>query len=227
MQQIYDMLLADAVKGEVFVTGVSRDPVLHRILGKMNVIQQGLKSLEDKLSTASDRLSNDVNALKNEIVSLQGAQTTLLTAITNANQRFTADLKTLTDLVEQLRNNAGSGNEEVLNQLADQIESSTASIQQTTQQLSGAAAIEDAADPAPATPPALTVSPSTVTLAPGGTQQFTASEPVDWAVNPSLGGSITPDGLYTTSSTGTSDTVTATAKDGSGRSASVSVSIVS
>lgn len=261
MQEIYDMLVYDASKKntKILATGVSRDPILHRILSKINEIQQKvddgnyrlhrsldyvinnvvptvelrlaqtLQHMEEQLSKASDRLSNDVTELQNKVVALQQSQTTLATAVVNANQRNATDIATLTELVKELRDQSGSGDETVIDAISDKIEATTTSISTTNDQLIAMAAQEDSVDPAPATPPAstpITISPNSATLTPGGTQQFTASEPVLWACNPSLGGSIDANGLYTASSTGTSDTITATATDGSNRSASVSVSIV-
>ena len=69
----------------------------------------------------------------------------------------------------------------------------------------------------------VTVSPSTATVAPGATQQFTANVPVTWSATGD--GTISSTGLFTAgTSTGTA-TVTATATDGSGATGSASVTV--
>lgn len=254
MQQIYDMLMADAHIGhvEVVSTGVSRDPVLHRIFGKMSTLQQTMydghaalhrsldhlvnktlaimeqriadqfKHLEGILVTATERLTTDIQALQAKVALLQTAYDKQSSSVNDANTRLMSEIATLKDLVSQLRNEAGSGNETAINALADQVEASTTTVSNISDGLTALSNQEDSVDPTPA-PTALTIAPTSATLAPGGTQQFTANMPVTWKSNPDLGGSITPDGLYTAPANG-SDTVTATSMDGTqNQSASVSV----
>src|SRR5262249_24747216 len=80
---------------------------------------------------------------------------------------------------------------------------------------------------------AVSLSPSAVTLTPGGTQQFTATVTgtsntgVNWSLNPAVG-SIDANGLYTAPSTVTSSTtvtVTATSADDNTRSASATITL--
>src|SRR5262249_11910866 len=80
---------------------------------------------------------------------------------------------------------------------------------------------------------AVSLSPSAVTLTPGGTQQFTATVTgtsntgVNWSLNPAVG-SIDANGLYTAPSTLTSSTtvtVTATSADDNTRSASATITL--
>ena len=71
----------------------------------------------------------------------------------------------------------------------------------------------------------VTVSPSSASLAPGATQQFTANVPVTWTA--SGDGSINSSGLFTAGSTSGNATVTAAATDGSGATGTASVTISS
>lgn len=245
MQAIYDMLLADANKKntEVLSTGVSSDPILHRILGKMNVMEQSLhnildsadkmeqrianqfRHLEDTLTTATDRLSNDVQTLQSKVATLQTAFDAQSKAVNDANTRFGNEISTLNDLVKQLRDNAGSGNEDAINAIADKVEASTSTIGIIADGLTASATQEDTLEQAAPAPVTLSISPATVTLAPGATQQFSANVPVTWKSNPDLGRNITADGLYIAPASATSDTVTATTMDGT-QSMSASISIV-
>lgn len=69
----------------------------------------------------------------------------------------------------------------------------------------------------------VTVSPSSATVAQGGTQQFTANVPVTWSA--SGDGTIDSNGLFTAGSSDGSATVTATATDGSGATGSANVTV--
>lgn len=71
----------------------------------------------------------------------------------------------------------------------------------------------------------VTVSPSTTTVAPGGTQQFTANVPVTWTA--AGDGTINSSGLFTAGSSSGSATVTATATDGSGATGTATVTVSS
>lgn len=71
----------------------------------------------------------------------------------------------------------------------------------------------------------VTVSPSSASLAPGATQQFTANVPVTWTA--SGDGSINSSGLFTAGSTTGNATVKATATDGSGATGTASVTVSS
>jgi len=74
------------------------------------------------------------------------------------------------------------------------------------------------------TPPPVTVSPATVSLAEGAKQQFTANVPVNWSATC---GSITSAGLYTAANRVGTCTVTAAAKDGSGNQGTATVTVSS
>lgn len=182
MQQIYDMLLADANKDNIKVlsTGVSNDPILHRLLSKMTTIQQTVydgnaalhrsldhvvntiltkmeqriadqfKHLEEHLSTATDRLDTDMKALEVKADALQAAYDRQSKAVNDANTRLTTEIKTLTDLVTQLRNEAGSGNETLINAISDRIERTTGTISGIVDGLTTSATQEDSVDPEPA-----------------------------------------------------------------------------
>jgi hypothetical protein len=84
--------------------------------------------------------------------------------------------------------------------------------------------------PTPPPPTQLTVTPQTVTLAPGGTVQFsasingTATQAVTWSAD---GGTITPDGLYTAGAAPGTYVVTATSDADPSLSGSASVTIES
>jgi hypothetical protein len=73
------------------------------------------------------------------------------------------------------------------------------------------------------TGPTVTVSPSSVNLVPGGTQQFAANAPVTWSA---IGdGTINATGLFTAGATSGSATVTAAATDGSGATGTANVTV--
>jgi hypothetical protein len=73
-----------------------------------------------------------------------------------------------------------------------------------------------------APPITVTVSPQSATLAPGGTQTFTANVPVTWTAT---GGTITPAGVYTAGQTAGSFQVKATSTADSTKSATAAVTI--
>ncbi|MFN7925699.1 MAG: malectin domain-containing carbohydrate-binding protein [Bryobacteraceae bacterium] len=76
-------------------------------------------------------------------------------------------------------------------------------------------------------PPPLSIAPTTATLGPSQTQQFTANQAVTWSLNPNVG-TISTTGLYTAPSSiaaTQSVTVTATATADSTRTASASVTL--
>jgi hypothetical protein len=84
----------------------------------------------------------------------------------------------------------------------------------------------DAIQIVPGSGPALTVSPGTVSLSSGMTQQFTASAPVTWSISP-LTGSISAGGLYTApSSIAATQAVTVTATAGGGPAAVATITLL-
>ena len=77
----------------------------------------------------------------------------------------------------------------------------------------------------------LSISPTSASLAPGATQQFTASQSVNWSVDGVAGGNattgtITSAGLYTAPSAAGNHTVTGTATGNPKLSASASVTVL-
>lgn len=199
---------------------------LHRIeemVGTLNLnVIQRMNSME-KLVTAQnnalDRLQTDANNLRIQLAALQNAQEVAAKAQELANERLLAD-------IAKLRDAAGSGNADQINAICDSLETTAVGFKGVADALAANAAAEDGVDPAPAPVPeptpapeptpvpttevtgatTLVTNPTTAKVRPGETQQFTANQPVVWSA---AIGSITPDGLYTAPTTGTSDTVLA------------------
>lgn len=173
-------------------------------------VLQLLAHMEEHLSgqdAALARVETNTAALKQMNADLAAAFSKQAEAQANANSRLEAD-------IEALRNEIGSGNTTRLTAIADSLEASLGQFKTIQTNLEANAAAEDAVD-------VLTVSPTTATVAPGATQQFTANMPVTWTAG---SGSIGTDGLYTAPTNGaTSDTVTATTTEGKTASASVTI----
>lgn len=182
-----------------------------------------IKKLEEIVLNTSQavlRVQGVADAMKATLIKVQTALSDMAKAQSDANDRLLTSIKAL-------QNNAGSGDTDALNAIADELTATLNSFQTVTDQLNATAAIETTIDvapppPPPPLPPVLTISPTSVSVPRGGTQQFSTSVPAILKAN---NGSIDTSGLYTppTDTALTSDTVLATSSDGQSTSASVSI----
>ena len=140
----------------------------------------------------------------------------LTTAVQNAATEFTA-------LLTAIKNNNGV-NPGAVDGLVNQGETMVASLN------AAITAAQNALNPPPPPPVSISISPTSATLAPGATQQFSATVSnatntgVTWSAQ---SGSIDPTGLYTAPSSPGTDTVTATSQQDTTKSVSASVTITS
>jgi hypothetical protein len=165
-----------------------------------------LKEQLTRLEKITMATSSGVQALQTQVSQVQQQVTAMQAAVASANTRL---LNSIAALQAQL---AGSSPGDPA-----AIAAAVTSLQQVSASLQSVATSETAEDVT-----TLTISPSTLTIAAGATQQFSANIPVNWSA---ANGSITQAGLYTAPTGGTTDTVTAISTDGTNQTASVSVSV--
>ena len=148
------------------------------------------------------------------LTDLQQLIADLTTAVQNAATEFSA-------LLTAIKNNNGV-NPGAVDGLVNQGETMVASLN------AAITAAQQATNP-PA-PVSVSISPTSATVAPGGSQQFSAtvSNATNTGVTWTAGsGTIDPTGLYTAPSTAGTDTVTATSQQDATKSAVASVTITS
>lgn len=165
------------------------------------VIKQ-LNRMEETLvatNTGVAQLQQLANEQATTITQLIGAFDAFVTAQTAANTRMQNSINALLNL-------SGSGDQAALEAIATEMNTTLQTSQAFLQQLNAAASTEAGVD-------LLVVTPSTVTVQQGTTQQFTANLPVTWSATSGLINST--GGLYTPPAdpTITSDTVTAITTD--------------
>lgn len=163
-------------------------------------LREQLNRMEKEImanATALQRLQDDNAKLQQQLTAMQTAQGNLQTQLSTFATAQAAANKRLMDDIQKLKD---ASNDPAIAAVADSMEqttqgmvTSTAAIQTVADALAANAAAEDQVDQ-PAAPPALAVSPKTAQITQGGTQQFTASQPVTWSA---VSGSIDANGLYT------------------------------
>lgn len=231
-EQVYDQLVLEYSQafGEMCEPGQPFLSMLYRrILNMEKSMTNQLNRMERQLmvnSTALSRLQTDNDALSKKLTDQQTSLTNLASAQTAAFARFQDDLDAL---------KAAGNNEDALNAVADSLETTMAGFQSVTDGLNAAAGVAAGEDVPASTPPAgggttppatttLVISPASVNLPPGGSQQFSANVPVAWSAQ---SGSIDANGNYIAPGdlTLTSDVVTATPTDTTIAAVNASVSI--
>lgn len=161
----------------------------------------GIFYLGGKMSTGSQALAD-----------LQKFVADLTTAVQNAANEFSA-------LLEAIKNNNGV-NPGAIESLITQGQNMVKSLNDSV------TAAQAALNPPP--PVSVSISPTTASLAPGATQQFSAtvSNATDTSVTWKAGtGTVDANGMYTAPATTGTDTVTATSNADPTKSASASVTI--
>lgn len=226
--ELYDVLVAESKK---FLDAGFSD-LQHRYSeGFLRQILREINEAEHRIVTLVTKVGKDVADNKAALTRVQADVTTLLAKqlalakeVETISDAVDTESVTLADIAQQLRDAAGSGDTDALNALADKIEGVSDNIDTHTTRLDAIAAKAKAASAAAvAQPVTLTIDPKAATVAPGATQQFTASGPANFSADI---GSIGTDGLYTAPTDGsTSAVVTATSQSDPTVSDSASVSI--
>lgn len=185
------------------------------------------ESVLNKLKPIGENVADNktaISRLQSDVTALQGTVSNVKTSVDAVGKGVSDESTTLAAIAQQLRDAAGSGDADAINAIADSIEGVKANLDGHATTLTNLAAqAEQASTAATAQPVTLTISPSTVSLPPGGTQLFTASGPATFAAQ---SGTIDASGNYTAGDgTVPSDTVTATSTTDPSVSASASVTI--
>lgn len=185
---------------KLFQYGFPRILKFLHTLGRIEQLLLSVKELTMSTNTGMQRLQDDSDAMQAQLTTIQTSLKTMSDALVAANIRMENDLAAL-------RGAAGSGNADAINAVATKLETTLGALKTIQAQMDATATAEGTLDQ-PVTSTALTVSPTTAQVAPGGTQQFSASTSVTWKAN---NGTIDTNGLYTAPTTGqTADVITAT-----------------
>lgn len=181
------------------------------LTARVNRLEDGSSPTYQRILLALERIEQNQMTEKEALARLQGQFDTLQSQQTENNTTLANFVKSqdlanarLQATIDELRNQAGSGNADAINALADRAETILADQRSAIDTMKAGIVAEDALDE-----PVPVVSPATATVAPGATQQFSCNVPCSWAAD---NGSIDASGLYAAPASGsTTDKITATA----------------
>lgn len=223
---VFDALIersTEILSGErSIMSGRYSEDFLRKILRRIDDFEERsssqLKEVLSKMSTQADALSR----VQADVKAVSSKMDTLATQVKGVSDGVDSESDTITQLVQEIRNQAGSGNADALNAVADQLEGVGTRLDGHVSTLQAAAAKAQQGALAGTT---LQIIPPTFSIAAGATQQFTTNLPSTFSA---ANGSVDANGVYTapTDPAITSDQVTATSTADPTKTATASGSIV-